>query len=133
MILGLRKTIDNESILTVVYLAKEKDVIEVVAGLELSSLDQDFVYLENLFVRQDYRGKGIAKDLIRWAKGKCMTLGKERLSLFVRKGNRTAIDLYEAEGFDYLDSHFGLDYCMTYQFSYPEETPQQKAFNECCD
>ena len=55
--------------------------------------------LDALFVKEQYRGNGIArslmKDFINWAEGK----GVAYIELSVCKDNTNAISLYESEGF----------------------------------
>lgn len=55
--------------------------------------------LDALFVKEQYRGNGIARDLIRefinWARGKEVAY----VELSVCKDNANAISLYENEGF----------------------------------
>jgi GNAT superfamily N-acetyltransferase len=55
----------------------------------------DYCYLEDLFVSEKFRGKGIAERLIRTVGETAKRRGADRLYWNTRKGNKIAISLYE--------------------------------------
>lgn len=76
------------------------------------SLGRIFV-LNDLFVRPEYRGKGLARELISEAIGYAKEEGAIRLSLSTARTNVAAQSLYEKIGWN-KDEHF-----LSYDFSIP--------------
>ena len=95
------KFIDNED--KIIFVAKENNIIlGYVYGFVQDSgslYNKKVAQLDALFVKEEYRGKGIAKRLmkefINWAEEKGVTY----IELSVCKDNTNAISLYENEGF----------------------------------
>lgn len=56
------------------------------------------IYLEDLFVRPEFRGKGYGKALLRELARECLRLGCKRLDWSVLKWNKPAVEFYESEG-----------------------------------
>lgn len=56
------------------------------------------IYLEDLFVRPDYRGKSIGKALLRTLASLVVERNGGRLDWWVLKWNRSAIEFYEGIG-----------------------------------
>jgi GNAT superfamily N-acetyltransferase len=61
------------------------------------------IYLEDLFVRPAYRGKGIGKALLAHLARQCVTSGWSRLQWSVLDWNTPAIDFYKSLGADLMD------------------------------
>lgn len=61
------------------------------------------IYLEDLFVRLDYRGKGVGLKLLRSLAGITVDRGCERLDWMVLDWNETAISFYEKLGAKRVD------------------------------
>jgi len=55
------------------------------------------IYLEDLFVRPEYRGKGYGTALLRELARECVRLGCKRLEWSVLKWNEPSIKFYESE------------------------------------
>jgi GNAT superfamily N-acetyltransferase len=55
------------------------------------------IYLEDLFVRPDFRGKGYGHALLRELAKECVRLGCKRLEWSVLKWNEPSIKFYESE------------------------------------
>ncbi|EXJ90412.1 hypothetical protein A1O1_03513 [Capronia coronata CBS 617.96] len=55
------------------------------------------IYLEDLFVRPQYRGTGFGKALIQALARECLRLGCKRLDWSVLKWNKPSIDFYVSE------------------------------------
>ncbi len=56
-----------------------------------------FIY--DIYVNEEFRGKGIGKQLIERAENYCRQRGYTRLSLMVSAHNKPALKLYESTGF----------------------------------
>ncbi|MBS7545177.1 GNAT family N-acetyltransferase [Ancylobacter oerskovii] len=56
------------------------------------------IYLEDLFVRPDFRGRGIAKALMRRLAGRCVEEGLGRFEWSVLNWNEPALRVYRALG-----------------------------------
>jgi GNAT superfamily N-acetyltransferase len=74
------------------------------AGVAISFLNfstfkgRSGLYLEDIFVRPDYRGQGIGRALLRHLAQRCVREGWGRFEWAVLDWNQTAIDFYEARG-----------------------------------
>ncbi|WP_268626330.1 GNAT family N-acetyltransferase [Paenibacillus alvei] len=71
----------------------------VVAGL-LTWKEDDYAQIENVFVREQWRGQGLAKFLLAQALLYAKSHDIPRASLEVLTDNRTALQLYESLGFE---------------------------------
>ena len=67
------------------------------SGNMMTGLKFGFVY--DIFVKEEFRGKGIGKILMEKAEGYCREKGYSRLLLMVAVKNGTAIRLYDSMGF----------------------------------
>ncbi|NOZ32790.1 MAG: GNAT family N-acetyltransferase [Alphaproteobacteria bacterium] len=56
------------------------------------------IWLEDLFIEQEFRGRGLGKKLMAHMAGKCVTNGLGRLEWWVLDWNRPAIDFYRSFG-----------------------------------
>ena len=56
------------------------------------------IYLEDLFIRSEARGRGYGKSLLRHLAGICIQRGYHRLQWWVLDWNESAITFYEALG-----------------------------------
>ncbi len=56
-------------------------------------------FLDELYLREPYRGSGIGREAVKFAIDACPSLGIRRLSLEVERHNRRARRLYEEIGF----------------------------------
>ncbi|EJW17757.1 GNAT family N-acetyltransferase [Paenibacillus alvei] len=81
----------------------------VVAGLLIWKED-DYVQIDNVFVREKWRGQGLAKFLLAQALHYAQSHGLPRASLEVLTDNRTALRLYESLGFEQRAEE--LRYCI---------------------
>ena len=66
------------------------------------------VYLEDLFVRPEYRGRGIGLALFRAVADEAVSVGAERLDWVVLNWNRLAIDFYESLGAEAMTEWTGM-------------------------
>ena len=66
------------------------------------------VYLEDLFVRPEYRGRGIGLALFRAVAAEAVAGGAERLDWVVLNWNRLAIDFYEGLGAEAMTEWTGM-------------------------
>lgn len=65
------------------------------------------LYLEDLFVRPTYRGRGIGRSLMAGLAARCLAEGLPRLSWAVLDWNEPAIAFYRAQGAVLLDGWTG--------------------------
>lgn len=56
-------------------------------------------YVDSVAVYPQYRGRGIAGELLKVAKIKSSTYGFDKISLIVKPGNKAAINLYKNHGY----------------------------------
>ena len=66
-----------------------------------------FLLLDELFIREDFRGHGLGKKAVQFAETLCQRLECQYLRLEVARQNQTALTLYQKAGFvshdrDYL-------------------------------
>lgn len=61
------------------------------------------IYLEDLFVRPEYRGRGYGKALLKHLAGICVKNGYGRLQWWVLDWNTPAIDFYKSIGAEPMD------------------------------
>jgi len=66
------------------------------------------IYLEDLFVRPEHRGKGIGKALMAHLARKCEENGWSRLQWAVLDWNTPSIDFYKSLGAEMLDEWTGV-------------------------
>jgi len=57
------------------------------------------ILLEDLFVRTEYRGQGVATALLQHAVGFARSIGAVQITLFTDATNQRAIRLYQKQGF----------------------------------
>lgn len=62
-------------------------------------------YIEHIATATAYRGRGIARSLLQWARQHMSAYDWERLTLHVSYNNVNAIHLYKKEGFQHISSH----------------------------
>lgn len=57
------------------------------------------IHVNQIIVEEDYRGKGIAKELLKQVEIYASQLNIKTIDLFVTERNNTAVDMYENLGF----------------------------------
>ena len=107
-----------------VFVAWWGDKIAGYAGLHYMF---DEAEVTNVAVFPEFRGKGAGRRLLRAQKEFCREKGILLLSLEVRESNRTAIGLYESEGFVPIclrKNYYSrpLEHGWLYQYSFENET-----------
>ena len=78
------------------YVARKKNVIVGFSGIMLVA---DEAELLNIAVREDFRRIGIGNVLLKKMLSEALEHGASRMLLEVRKSNKTAIELYNRNGF----------------------------------
>ena len=76
-------------------------------GYAILSVAVGEAHLLNLCVKPSEQRKGIGKDILRYLVERAMAHKAENLFLEVRESNRTAINLYHAEGFHQIGIRVG--------------------------
>ena len=100
---------------------KGKGQVEMVV---LSNKKGYYGIIENVFVEEKFRGKGIATKLINEAKYLAETLKLYKIVLTCSDG---LIDFYKGHGFEWQES--GQAYCMRMDFK--ENTNKSRWKNKC--
>lgn len=79
------------------YLIKQDD--NVIGCFALRDKGSKTVYLYDFTILQEYRGKGYSRKVLNQIYGMCLERNKLKLSLYVKKSNEVAFELYKSEGF----------------------------------
>ncbi|MCL3819744.1 ribosomal protein S18-alanine N-acetyltransferase [Aeromicrobium wangtongii] len=77
------------------------------AGYGAISLAGDVADLDRIAVLPQFRGRGLARELLTDLVDRARDLGAERMLLEVAADNTAAIGLYEAHGFDTISTRRG--------------------------
>jgi ribosomal protein S18 acetylase RimI-like enzyme len=103
------------------YVAEEsgKVVGFIVGIIERYSKDSAFYYLTHtsgdigwigvIYVNDEFRGRGVAQELITMAKEYLASNGCKRIKLLVLDSNKTAVNVYQKLGFQTHDIEMVLD------------------------
>lgn len=84
----------------IVLLAEEKGVVAgFVSASFINSFDLKQAYIDELFVSKDFRGKGVAENLLKNLLKRLKTLKTEVIFVTTGKTNKKAINLYKKIGF----------------------------------
>ena len=84
----------------------------------LKKMDSHSFELTKMAVAEEFRGKGLGKELVRAAIGKAASLGARRIILYSHKSLEAALHIYEKLGFTEVSlepgtySHFRCDVKM---------------------
>lgn len=73
--------------------------IEVIEGSYLN-VSRKFCLIDNIFVRESFRSKGVATYLVNYAKKWSLEQGVNKVELQVFSSNINAVKFYESMGFD---------------------------------
>lgn len=103
----------HKTIVPTMYGAIAKDTIcvsikrqGVIIGTGLGILDRDYVGVYAIYVREDYRGQGLARALCTAVLKEGMAKGAKKAYLQVVAGNDTALRLYQSLGFECLYTYW---------------------------
>lgn len=72
---------------------------QVIGCFALRPKGKGVVYLYDFTILEEYRGKGVGKQAIKLVYKEALEMGKNKLWLYLRKGNDVALNLYKSEGF----------------------------------
>jgi ribosomal protein S18 acetylase RimI-like enzyme len=70
---------------------------------------KDHGYIYDIFVKKEFRGKGIGKTLLKKAQSYCKEVGFSRILLMVSVENENAAGLYKKMGFKTESMYMGKD------------------------
>ncbi len=84
----------------VYYIILEEDIV---GFIHISHKGPNVMIIEDIFILEEYRRKGVGKKVIYLLKEKVIDLGKTSLCVNVVPRNSEALDFYEAVGFDHLN------------------------------
>lgn len=98
----------------IVFLARDdnKAIGYLAASSEQSSKyinNMKIAELDNMFVLDDYRGKGIGTQLVKNFKNWAKEISAERLIVTASFGNQSGIDFYHKHGFEDFDIGLKID------------------------
>lgn len=85
------------------------------AGYLGIQLKDNALFLSKLYIRHDFRGLGIARDVMAFLEGWMRGAKLSRIWLTVNRGNQKAIQAYESMGFQNIgtqDADIGSGYIM---------------------
>lgn len=83
-----------------IYRASKEDFRDkVIPMIKTKEAKHDEYYVDSVAVYPEYRGHGIAGELLKVAKIKSSTYGFDKISLIVKPENKRAIALYENHGY----------------------------------
>ena len=63
---------------------------------------KEFLYVERLIIKEDYRNKGIGRRFLAFAEAECKKRNLQFLDVAVRDENEIAKKLYHSHGFDVI-------------------------------
>lgn len=72
---------------------------QVIGCFALRPKGKGVVYLYDFTILEEYRGKGVGKQAIKLVYKEALEMGKNKLWLYLRKGNDVALNLYKSEDF----------------------------------
>lgn len=78
-------------------------------------------FIDEIFIREEYRGQGIGKAALEFAEEACRALGVKALHLEVERTNLSAQAFYRSAGFEDHDR-----YLMTRRIALPENNKKKK-------
>ncbi|MDR2965885.1 MAG: GNAT family N-acetyltransferase, partial [Treponema sp.] len=83
------------------------------------NLEEDCLYISKVYLKKEFRGKGLSSKVFDYFEEIARASGKKKLFLRVNRKNKQAIDIYLHRGFVITESideplgNFALnDYCM---------------------
>jgi diamine N-acetyltransferase len=88
------KCIENEEIVGLIYGYHFKSKSTFIMN------SRNYVQIQNIFVKSEFRNRGIAKQLISHFESHCTSLGISDIELIVWKFNETAKNLYSKLGYE---------------------------------
>jgi ribosomal protein S18 acetylase RimI-like enzyme len=91
----------------IIMIEVNKEIVGFMKLNWMKSKIKNFAYLEDIFVKEKYQGKGYGKKLFR----EFMKIGKEKkvekMGLGTRIENKRAIEMYKKYGFEIIGYNFG--------------------------
>lgn len=63
-------------------------------------LQQDSLFLSKLYLKKDFRGKGISSQMLTYIKNMALECGRSEIVLTVNKHNHNTIEVYKHFGFE---------------------------------
>lgn len=100
---------DNPKVFAEIIEIQEEDGTKIVAGFAVWFLNYSTwqgkhgVYLEDLFVRERFRGRGLGKMALQYLANICLSRGYGRFQWWVLDWNQPSIEFYRALGAKPMD------------------------------
>jgi ribosomal protein S18 acetylase RimI-like enzyme len=80
----------------------EKKVIGKMDLMQKKREEKEFLYVERLIIKEEYRNKGIGKKFLEYAAQECKKRNLKYLDVAVRDENEIAKRLYHSSGFEII-------------------------------
>ncbi|KAF0249571.1 MAG: acetyltransferase [bacterium] len=99
---ALKKLLDNSSFGNIWLIHYEEQLVGycvLTLGYSLEFRGRD-AFIDEIYVKDDFRGKGIGTKAINFMEQACKTLSVQALHLEVEKSNNSAHALYKKAGFE---------------------------------
>ena len=87
-----------------IYFTAEHIKSGEIIGYCASQPKEDYLLLSKLYVRKDYRGKGVARSFLNKVISLCIEYRFDKIRLTVNKYNENSIAVYKKMGFETMDS-----------------------------
>jgi GNAT superfamily N-acetyltransferase len=97
-----REAIEGDIMRAVRYFFIEEQ--EIPAGYFAYSLEHDRLAISKIYLRKEYRGRGLSSPVFAYFEDVAQRNGKEKLFLRVNRNNKQAVDIYLHKGFKITDS-----------------------------
>lgn len=98
---GLNKTLLDPTLGSAYLILAEEEVAGYLLLTSCFSLEQQgkFILLDELYVREKFRRRGLARSAVEFAETVCRKMGIKNLRLEVIRKNKAAQALYDSSGF----------------------------------
>ena len=93
---------------TLVILDIDGEIAGYMGYMVKKNKQKNFTYLDDIFVKKEFRGQGYGKKLVKYFMKISKEKGIEKMGLGVRVENENAIKLYKKLGFNIIGYNLGM-------------------------
>lgn len=83
----------------VILVAESQNIVIGYLSVEVHREENEFIYLDDFSIEEEFRGKGIGSQLLKKAEEYAEKLRIDTICLHVEKDNKSAFKLYERNGY----------------------------------